>query len=300
MRVLLAVDGSESSTYAADAVGFLDSVESVTVLHVIDLPRLGYPMLGPDVGKDLGWEIEQAIREEGAQVLQRTMSQMAHHPFQILKRLEEGTPSELVLSVAEEEHADMIVLGSRGVGQVHEFFLGSVSHQVLTHAACSVCIVNTPVGQIERILIPVQGFEDVERAKQVLLKHPFADHAEMTVFTVVPIPRSIFRAGVSASETKVQRALESAEEFIDAAVGELKECSYAVVGLFGLGDPAGTILEQAAQSKSDLILMGAHHPSAVTRIVLGSVSHTVLHRTQCPVMLIRGKRNGYVKYPLSR
>ena len=110
---------------------------------------------------------------------------------------------------------------------------------------------------------------------------------EITVFTVVPIPRSIFRAGVSAPESKIQQALESAETFLDQAVSELKSFPYSVKGLVGMGAPAETILQQETETKPDLIVIGVHHHSAVSQILLGSVSHTVLHRSSGPVLLLR-------------
>lgn len=287
MRVLLAVDGSEHSNRATEAVQSLASVTSLTVLHVLDLPRLTYPMIGPEIAKDLAMTVEQAMRAEGKQVLTRTLSHLSYHGSSVDKRLEEGVPAEMICSVAEETHADLIVMGARGVGQIQELVLGSVSHRVLTHAPCPVLIIKPPLSEIRKILLPLQDFDDVERVKMFLANHPFHDPVEFIVFTVVPIPRSIFRAGVSASESEVQQALESAETFMDKAVAELKSTSYAVTGLVGLGAPAETILEQETETQPDLIVMGSHHPSAISRVVLGSVSHTVLHRSSGPVLLLR-------------
>ena len=287
MRVLLAVDGSEHSNRATEAVRSLASVTSLTVLHVIDLPRLTYPMIGPEIAKDLAMTVEQAMRADGKQVLTRTMSHLSYHASPVDKRLEVGVPAEMICSVAEEIHADLILIGARGVGQIQELVLGSVSHRVLTHAHCPVFIIKQPLAEIKKILLPLQDLEDVERVKGFLANHPFHAQVEIIVFTVVPIPRSIFRAGVSAPESEVQQALESAETFMDKSVAELKSTSYAVTGLVGMGAPAETILEQETEAQPDLIVMGSHHPSAISRVVLGSVSHTVLHRSSCPVLLLR-------------
>lgn len=287
MRVVLAVDGSEHANQAAEAVRYLTSVKSLTVLHVLDLPRLTYPMLGPEIAKDLAMTVEQAMRAEGERVLKRTMSRLSWHAATVDKRLEEGAPAECILSVAQEVEADLILMGARGLGQIQELMLGSVSHRVVTHASCPVLIIKSPLTDIKKILLPLQDFEDVERVKRFLAKHPFHAQVDITLFTVVPIPRSIFRAGVSASESKIQQALESAETFIDKAVGDLKSTSYSVTGLVGMGAPAETILEQESEAKPDLIAMGVHHPSAVSQVLLGSVSHTVFHRSGGPVLVIR-------------
>ena len=287
MRVLLAVDGSEHSNRATDAVQNLASVTSLTILHVLDLPRLTYPMLGPEIAKDLAMTVEQAMRAEGKKVLTRTLTHLSYLSSPVDKRLEEGVPAEMICSVAQEIQADLILLGARGLGRIQELVLGSVSHRVLTHAPCPVLIIKSPLPQIKKILLPLQDIGDVGRVKGLLGNHPFLAQVDLTIFTVVPIPRSIFRAGVSASESEIQQALESAENFIDKAIGELQPTFYSVKGLVGMGAPAETILEHENETKPDLIMMGIHHPSAVSQVVLGSVSHTVLHRSRCPVLLLR-------------
>ncbi|MNT75297.1 putative universal stress protein [compost metagenome] len=49
-------------------------------------------------------------------------------------------PADTILAVAEEEHVDLIVMGSHGRTGLGRFLLGSVSSQVSTHAPCSVLI----------------------------------------------------------------------------------------------------------------------------------------------------------------
>jgi len=111
MRVLLAVDGSPHSQHATEAVGQLSSVKSLTVVHVVNLPRLSYPALGPDIAQDLAMTIEQAMREEGEHVLKRAMSHLSYHNGPVSKRLEIGSPADRILSIAEEEHTDLILIG---------------------------------------------------------------------------------------------------------------------------------------------------------------------------------------------
>lgn len=293
MRVLLAVDGSPHSQHAAEALRQLSSVKSLTVVHVVNLPRLAYPALGPDITQDLAMVIEQAMREEGEQILKQAMSHLSYHNAPISKRLELGSPADRILAIAEEEGSDLILIGARGLGQVQELIFGSVSHRVLTHAPCSVCIVKSPIAPLREILVPLQGEGDERAAIAFFAKHPFKGTSQITVFNVVPIPRSIFRAGVSASETKIQQALESAETFTDHVVAELQKLRYSATGRVGMGAPAETILEQEATTNPDLIVMGTHNPSTLSRFVLGSVSHTVLHRSTHSVLLIRptGKEN---------
>ena len=287
MKVLLAVDGSEYSSLATQAVNSLSSLTHLTVIHVLDLPQLAFSMLGPEMARDIAGTAQRALKEEGEHILARTETLLSDIPYPTQLRLEEGTPSELIRSVAQEEQCDLILMGSRGIGQVQELLLGSVSHRVMTHAPCPVLIVHAPVPEIKQVLIPIQGPDDVPKIKQFLEKEPFPVPANLTLFTVVPIPRSLFRGGASASEATIQRALENTETALDQAVLELENTQYEVQGLVGLGAPAEAILEQVAETNPDLIMMGVHHPSAITRFVLGTVSHTVIHRSTRPILLVQ-------------
>lgn len=287
MRVLLAIDGSEQSTQATQAVMSLASVSTLTILHVIDLPGLTFSMLGAEIAHDLSKVAVQALRQDGEQALARANSLLSNKIESLKLQLEEGSPAELILSVAQEEHSDLILMGARGMGQVQELFLGSVSQRVLTHAACPVLIINRPLPEIKNILIAIQSSDDVQKVYQFLEKNPFHTQTDITLLSVVPIPRSLFRGGVSAPEEKIQQALESTETFLDQAVSQLKACYDSIKGYVGLGAPADTILEQASITEPDLMMIGVHHPSTITRFVLGTVSHTVLHRATRPVLVIR-------------
>lgn len=53
----------------------------------------------------------------------------------------QGSPAEIILNYAKEQDADVIVIGSRGLGGIREFVLGSVSHNVVQSARIPVLVV---------------------------------------------------------------------------------------------------------------------------------------------------------------
>jgi nucleotide-binding universal stress UspA family protein len=55
----------------------------------------------------------------------------------------EGDPADAILDVAEEEGADLIVVGNKGMTGAKRFLLGSVPNKVSHHAPCSVLIIRT-------------------------------------------------------------------------------------------------------------------------------------------------------------
>lgn len=55
----------------------------------------------------------------------------------------EGSPADVIIETAEEENADLIVVGNRGMTGARRFVLGSVPNAVSHHAPCNVLIVHT-------------------------------------------------------------------------------------------------------------------------------------------------------------
>jgi nucleotide-binding universal stress UspA family protein len=55
----------------------------------------------------------------------------------------EGDPADAILDIAEERHADLIVVGNKGMTGAARFLLGSVPNKVSHHAPCGVYIVRT-------------------------------------------------------------------------------------------------------------------------------------------------------------
>lgn len=58
------------------------------------------------------------------------------------------------------------------------------------------------------------------------------------------------------------------------------------------GDPASVICQVAADEGFDLIVVGSHGAGLVRRLLMGSVSHHVLHHAPCPVMVVRTPDHG--------
>ena len=160
MKTLLAVDGSDNSYEAVHALKYFARAEQLTLLHALDVPRPAYPMMVPEVAEELYKSLEQSMREDGERLLDRVQSLLPMHAGPSTKHLRIGSAAEVIVSTAEEQKADLIVMGARGLGPVKERLLGSVSHRILTLAPCATLIVNGPVKAMKQILLPLQGLSD--------------------------------------------------------------------------------------------------------------------------------------------
>ena len=145
MNILLAVDGSDNSYEALRALKYFRRADELTLLHVVDAPRPAYPMMVPEVAQELYAQLERSMKEEGDRLLARVQSLLPPHSGPATKRLEMGSPAEVMITLAESHHVDLIVMGARGLGPVKETALRQCVHRVMNLAPCAKLIVKGPV-----------------------------------------------------------------------------------------------------------------------------------------------------------
>ncbi|MBI3806119.1 MAG: universal stress protein [Nitrospirae bacterium] len=190
----------------------------------------------------------------------------------------------LIVSMAEQQKADLIVMGARGVSPLKEWLLGSVSHRIITMAHCAALIVHGPVKAMKQILLSIHAPSDAEAAIRFLQLKPFHEAVELTLLTVLPLAEPPLPVGSEAAAAAAE-ILEKRAAYIEGLAERLRALGYQAHGVAVAGAPATTILQQATTLQSDLILMGTRGRQGITRLVLGSVSHEVLHKMPCPVLV---------------
>lgn len=284
MRVLLAVDGSDPSLDAARAVSHLAPAEEIVLLHAL-APPATYFLTGPEVVLGDTTALEHEIAARGRELLERVAALVPPAAGPVTRRLAVGTPAATILEAADRDRSDLVVLGARGLGRFKEMVVGSVSHRVLHHSPCPVWIVHGPVPSLARVLLPLGGEEDAEPALRFFGKRPFPDSVELHVLSVVPLSDPLWPLEAVKREALVQQQIEAAGRFAQATARRLGELGYRAVGATGLGWPAETILQEAVSRRADLVVMGSHSRKGVKRLLLGSVSHAVLHHAKTSVLL---------------
>jgi nucleotide-binding universal stress UspA family protein len=142
-HILLASDGSDHALQAAEAAAEIAKRFNahVTLVTVFDPPIMTPPFLGgPEPIMDADILIRQADEIQDA-VEKRTGDVLTSHGVSFESRREVGHPVDHIVTLAEKEKVDLIVMGSRGLGGLQSFLLGSVSDRVLHHAHCPVLII---------------------------------------------------------------------------------------------------------------------------------------------------------------
>jgi nucleotide-binding universal stress UspA family protein len=151
-NVLLVTDGSPSSQEAARFLSRF-SLPAGVMLHVMHvlrplaMPIVADPYLGAWSTVYLGApgqeENEQETRQ-GEDLLNNTLDLLGRDPAQIKTVLVRGDAATEIIDYAKREQIDLIVSGSRGLGQFRSMWVGSVSRKLVHYSDCSVLIVKQP------------------------------------------------------------------------------------------------------------------------------------------------------------
>jgi nucleotide-binding universal stress UspA family protein len=93
------------------------------------------------VPDDMQWMINP--REDVDATLKEACESIQKEGLQVESYAREGDPADAILDVAEEQDADLIVVGNKGMTGAKRFLLGSVPNKISHHAPCSVMIIRT-------------------------------------------------------------------------------------------------------------------------------------------------------------
>jgi nucleotide-binding universal stress UspA family protein len=144
-RILLCTDGSEHALKAASVAAEMASkfAAELTVLSVYHAPPSVLPVAGiPEPNPYLAVETLQHMRDEFHNDAQEKTGRLLRDAGVSFERSQEmGQPVQVITEVAEQINADLIVIGSRGLGGFQRLLMGSVSDAVIHHAHCAVLVV---------------------------------------------------------------------------------------------------------------------------------------------------------------
>ena len=145
MKILLAVDGSVYSDAAIDSVAQRPWPRGteIKVITAVEMPTV----IGMEpwaTSPDYFEQLELAIRATAKEVIDGALQKLHANPdktLNIITEIIQGPPRQVIVEEADHWNADLIVMGSRGLGAWNRLLLGSVSSGVIHHAKCSVEVV---------------------------------------------------------------------------------------------------------------------------------------------------------------
>jgi len=283
MKVLVAYDGSECAECA-----------------VVDLRRAGLPkdaeilvvsVAAADATSTAGSEPPASAISQGSKsdlyvgkALTETVHKWIESNFPEWKSTSQvlvGSPATAILEKTVSWHPNLIVVGSHGRSLARSILLGSVSKKLAHESPCSVRVVraasptsksasNGPI----RILVGCDGSAAAKNVIRQITERVWPENTEVYVVSVLEKPDDQLHS----------RLTQAAEEFLGSLQRVGLKATYAIVE----GDPKRVLVAEADRWKATTIFLGARAAGPVEKVLLGSVSNSVLNRAPCVVEIVRG------------
>lgn len=142
-RIMVPVDGSDRALAALElAVQLQEKCGSELLILCVyrhySLLEASMSMVNPDRPENL----DQSMQEHAKNVVEQAKKHAADSGSKNMRGfVKSGPPARTIVNFAKDKNADLIILGSRGLGDVEGYLLGSVSHKVTSLSHCPTMVV---------------------------------------------------------------------------------------------------------------------------------------------------------------
>jgi nucleotide-binding universal stress UspA family protein len=281
--VVVGVDGSPSSLVAAEHAARAAVLRSRPLLLVhgyLHPSGYGVPLNPYDLGVP-------APSEEAQQMLERTAAELTGRWPGLAVEVRQVLGGPGATMIEESRRAELVVVGSRGLGGFAGLLLGSVGTQVAAHAHCPVLVVRPdeqPIPVDGPVLVGVDGSESSRLAVGL-----GADEAALR-----DVPLVLVHVGPSDGDRAVPEEIEESQAAYQAEAVRLLADASAVVRaehpdlvvrehpVRAAGAAQGLI---EASGTASLLVVGTRGRAGFAGLLLGSVSQAAIQHAHCPVLV---------------
>jgi nucleotide-binding universal stress UspA family protein len=280
---VVGVDGSESALQAVRWAA-VEADRRGTALRVVTAfgwpPERGHPGLGEHYRQELLERARRHVLADSVAVAERTVTGLP-----VSGELVVGFP--LATLHAQSRDAQLLVLGSRGLGGLTGLLVGSVAVGMAAHAACPVVVVR---GEDRDPQSPEPVVVGVDRSSTSDAALAFA--FDVAAARGVPLV-AVHAWGQLVLDPQIAGLIDwpaLAEEERDVLAERLRPWTAKYpdvpVSQVVVRDSAAPVLVERSGS-AQMVVVGSRGRGNFTGLVLGSVSHALLHRSHCPVAVVR-------------
>ena len=140
--IVVGIDGSDQALDAVRRAGQLAKLSDGATVHVVYAiaPQADYTLRAAREGEGIVSEVDTRGTTADEHIA-KAKAELAAHDAATVSHVAAGRPSGVILDVADEVDADLIIVGARGLSALGRFMRGSVSTRVAQHATCDVLVV---------------------------------------------------------------------------------------------------------------------------------------------------------------
>lgn len=282
MRIVIGVDGSSAAKTACELVASRSWPVGtrVTLVGAVE-PVVDWTGLAPAAAAAAGSEREalELVLDERADAVRRT-------GLGVETAVETGRAGAVLMAHAEAAFADLIVVGSRGLGPAASAVFGSVSVELVDHARCPVLVARS--ASATRMLLATDGTPSSRSIPSVLAAWRDAFRG-MPVEVLSVAPRDGFvTPWASEAEDAMTGELALHEGIAQSVADEMIELGWHAAGVAKFGEPSRQIVDASRECGADLVVTGSRGIGTLRRLFAGSVAHDVLLHARSSVLVVRG------------
>jgi nucleotide-binding universal stress UspA family protein len=284
LGIVVAVDGSPASNAATCWAARDAAMRNIplTVVSVVTTPTATYPPVPfPD---SLGVRLEDQGRKTAADAVKIAEDAMpTDRKVAVKSEVVFSTPAQALVKMSDE--AEMVVVGSSGKGMLARGLLGSVSSSVVRSANCPVAVIRDedllmPDPQHAPVLVGIDGSPASELATEIAFDQ--ASHRGVELIALHAWS-DVCASGLPGWEWS---GPESESSFAESLVHwQERYPNVRVQRVVVCDEPARQLIEKSESAQ--LVVVGSRGRGAFNRMMLGSVSNTVLHSVRIPVIVAR-------------
>ena len=272
MRAVYATDLSTASEAAIENETCLECLERVGVreIHLVTVVPSNVHAGMPGMGHE----------ERRERALGRYRGVMEEAGFDVETHVVRGTPHRRINGIADTIHADMIIVGSRGQSPLENRVIGSTARN-LARTTVAPLLVN----RVER----ATDDPDVLREhlfQRMLYATDFSENAERAFDAFSYLRHATEEATLVHVQSPKEPDEADAEERLTELAGQLDDWGIDTRVEIRRGDPATEILEAEREATPTTTLLGARGRSRLRRLLLGSVSETVVAQAASNVYIV--------------
>ena len=202
-----------------------------------------------------------------------------------------------------EFDTDLIILCTHGRGGLRDLLMGNIAQQVIAMGVTPVMIIRPTMDKApasfdcKRLLVPLDGDPEHEQGLPVAANLARIFGTSMQLLMVVPTRRALSgrwaitrRLLPGATSEMLDLSVQDAKLHLQKHEAELKNIGLTVSHEVFRGDPAKIIAEEAAKSRTDLIVLGTHGKSGLDAFWQGSVASRICSLCRLPLLLVPLKK----------
>ena len=284
MTIIVGVDGSQSAMEAV-VLAVREAAWRDSPLRIVH--AFGWALAPVPVGPSPEGPPDGGLRHDAERILSEAAALAAdtEPKVEVTTDLIDGVPSPVLLGCAQS--AQLVVLGSRGLGGFTGLLLGSVAVHLAAHSPVPVLVARGTMRRSGPVVVGVDGSVESASALEWAVREAQLRETELVALRAWTGPQPLGPGDALPPVLDVQAAQTGEEQLLGEALEAHDGTGLQVRRMVRHDRPARALVQLSEQAQ--LVVVGTRGRGGFAGLLLGSTSHQLLHHADCPVMVVPRK-----------